>query len=156
MFYAFRRDGEIVYNPTSRKMCEKYEVITSDDGLIVVDGNIIPVVKRKYVIYNGLPNSLLNDLMFPVDETADGLFFTQINDKTFYAIEGIDGNLYFNFKKPTKCSNEAEYDCKVFPSGRTKADTVKYKNSLYLMKDGIVELEIKLYDILNGGDSIEK
>lgn len=142
MFYAFRRDGEIVYNPTSSKMCEKYEVITSDDGLIVVDGNIIPVVKRKYVIYKGLPNSLLNDLMFPVDETADGLFFTQINDKTFYAVEKNDGNLYFNFKKPTKCSNEAEYDCKVLPNGRTKADTVKYKNSLYLMKDGIVELEI--------------
>lgn len=142
MFYAFRRDGEIVYNPTSRKMCEKYEVITNDDGLIVVDGNIIPVVKRKYVIYNGLPNSLLNGLMFPVDETADGLFFTQINDKIFYAIEGNDGNLYFNFKTPTKCSNEAEYDCKVLPNGRTKVDTVKYKNSLYLLKDGIVELEI--------------
>ena len=141
-YYAFRRDGEIVYNPTNRKMCERYEAITTDDGLIVVDGNIIPVVKRKYVIYNGLPNSLLNGLMFPVDETADGLFFTQINDKTFYAVEKNDGNLYFNFKKPTKCSNEAEYDCKVLPNGRTKKETVKYKNSLYLMKDGIVELEI--------------
>lgn len=141
-YYAFRRDGEIVYNPTNRKMCEKYKAITSDDGLIVVEGNIIPIVKRKYVIYNGLPNSLLNGLRFPVDETADGLFFTQINDRTFYAVEKNDGNLYFNFKTPTKCSNEAEYDCKVLPDGRVKKETVKYKNSLYLMEDGIVELEI--------------
>ena len=141
-YYAFRRDGEIVYNPTNRKMCEKYKAITNDDGLIVVDGNIIPIVKRKYVIYNGLPNSLLNGLRFPVDETADGLFFTQINDRTFYAVEKNDGNLYFNFKTPTKCSNEAEYDCKVLPDGRVKKETVKYKNSLYLMEDGIVELEI--------------
>ena len=158
-FYAFKRNGEIVYDPTARKMCEKYEVTYPEDGMIVVDGDIIPLVRRKYVKYDGLPNSLLNGLIFPVDETADGILFTQINGNTFYAVERNDGNSYFNFKKPTKCSNEAEYTCKVLPNGKLKKETVKYKNGLYLMEDGFVELEINgvkhRYPRLNGHVDID-
>lgn len=140
-YYSFKNNGEIVFNPNSKKMVEKYKVHKVDDGFVVIDGDILPILKRKYVIYKGFENSMLNGLLFPVDETADGQYFTQINNKTYFAVKRPDGYYGFNFKTPTNCSNEAEHDCKVEPIGNEKVETLFYKNTLYLVKENIVEVE---------------
>lgn len=140
-YYAFNHKNEIVFDPTSKKMAEKYEVTRNDDGFILVDGNMLPIVKRKYVEYEGLDNSLLNGLIFPVDETADGKYFTQINGKTYFAVQRSDGYFYFNFKNITNCSNVADYTSKVKPIGNDTVETISYQNSLYLLQGNVVEIE---------------
>lgn len=142
MFYSFNRKNEIVFNPNNRKMIEKYKVDLTENGLININDTLYPIIKRKYVKFYGNANSLLNGLLFPVDETADGRYFTTINDRTFFAIKGSDGYFYFNFKTTTKCSKQTEYDCRIEPIGTEKVDTIMCQNTLYILNDNIVEVEI--------------
>lgn len=159
MYYSFNRKNEIIFNPNDRKMVEKYKVELGENGLINIEGVIYPIIKKKYVRYYGNDNSLLNGLLLPVDETADGRYFTSINGRTFFAIKRYDGYFYFNFKTPTKCSNENEYNCRIEPIGDEKVETITYRNTLYLLKDNFVEVETNgirhKYPKLNGYVNID-
>lgn len=159
-FFAYKRDGSIIYNPTDEDMLEKYHAVLYENGCILYNGNIIEIEKKKYVVYSGLTNSLLNGFTFPVETDALGNCYTLINGRFFYAFKKADGNYYFNFTKPNKCHNLSEYLSQVQPTNADGQRLLTLNNSVYPIDDNasaitIVDInentDVKYeYKILNG------
>ena len=140
--FAYKRDGSIIYNPTDEDMLEKYNAVLYDNGCVLYNGNIIEIVKKKYVVYSGLTNSLLNGFTFPVETDALGNCYTLINGRFFYASKKADGNYYFNFTKPNKCHDLSEYSSQVQPTNADGQRLLILNNSVYPIDDNTSAITI--------------
>ena len=153
LYFAYKRDGSIVYNPTSNDMLEAYDAVLFDNGCILYNGNIYEIQKKKYVKYNGLSNSLLNGFLFPVDVSSNGSYYTQINNRVFYASKKVDGNYYFNFTKPNKCHNLSDYLSLVLPKGNDLQKILILNNTLYPLENNASSVTITEYNEITNIDS---
>jgi hypothetical protein len=139
--FAYNDNGKIVYNPSDENMSIDYDINYYDNGFFLINDKIYPVELKKYVYYKGFKNSLSNGLMLSVDETADGQYYTKINNRIFYAIKK-GNNYYFNFKTYKACIDTSDYDCEVLPEKDDKIGCIKFANTLYVADKNVLTIDI--------------
>ena len=127
--FTFNNSNEIVYNPNDAKMEVVRELNTNSNlGFFLIDGTLLEVQVKHYVIYSSNENSTINGKIFPVEQTSKGAFYVNVNGIQYFPI-CINGRYYFNFSKNSKCTLNGDYTVPM----RESASMVIYDNMVYLV-----------------------